>query len=354
MERVICGLQQIGIGVEDVQKAWNWYKEIFGLDIKVFEDEAQAPLMTRYTGGDVHSRKAILALSMDGGGGFEIWQFSSRKPEGLEKSIVLGDLGVFCAKIKSRDIHRSFDFMKSKNVDIISEIAQDPSGDKHFFVKDPFGNHFQIVESSNWFSNTKHPSFCGGAAGVIVGVSDIDKALKYYKDILLHEIVSYDTKGTFEDLQSLPNGGGTFRRVRLESNVDRSGPFSPLLGSSTIELIESAEQESAQNVFKDRFWGDLGFIHVCFDVQNMKALKEEASAMNVDFTVDSADSFGMGEASGRFAYIEDPDGTLIELVETHKVPLVKKIGWYLNLKNRKPGRALPRWMISCLRFSRVK
>jgi hypothetical protein len=27
----------------------------------------------------------------------------------------------------------------------------------------------------------------------------------------------------------------------------------------------------------------------------------------------------MDNASGRFCYIEDPDGTLIELVETHKV-----------------------------------
>ena len=31
----------------------------------------------------------------------------------------------------------------------------------------------------------------------------------------------------------------------------------------------------------------------------------------------------MGDAAGQFAYIEDPDGTLIEFVETHKVPLVK-------------------------------
>jgi hypothetical protein len=31
------------------------------------------------------------------------------------------------------------------------------------------------------------------------------------------------------------------------------------------------------------------------------------------FTVDSNNSFEMDNASGRFCYIEDPDGTLIEL-----------------------------------------
>jgi hypothetical protein len=62
----------------------------------------------------------------------------------------------------------------------------------------------------------------------------------------------------------------------------------------------------------------------------------------------------MGEAAGHFSYIEDPDGTLIEFVETHKVPVIKKLGWYLNLKKRNPNKALPNWMVSTLSFNRVK
>jgi hypothetical protein len=61
----------------------------------------------------------------------------------------------------------------------------------------------------------------------------------------------------------------------------------------------------------------------------------------------------MGEAAGRFSYIEDPDGTLIEFVETHKVPVMKKLGWYLNLKKRKPTKPLPRWIIKAMGLSRV-
>ena len=62
----------------------------------------------------------------------------------------------------------------------------------------------------------------------------------------------------------------------------------------------------------------------------------------------------MGEAAGHFSYIADPDGTLIEFVETHKIPIMKKMGWYLNLKNRNPEKSLPTWMIKALRFNRVK
>ena len=62
----------------------------------------------------------------------------------------------------------------------------------------------------------------------------------------------------------------------------------------------------------------------------------------------------MGEAGGRFAYVEDPAGTLIEFVETHKVPIMKKMGWYINLKKRNPEQYLPNWMLKAMRFNRVK
>jgi hypothetical protein len=62
----------------------------------------------------------------------------------------------------------------------------------------------------------------------------------------------------------------------------------------------------------------------------------------------------MGKAAGHFSYIEDPDGTLIEFVETHKLPLLKKLGWYLDLRKRRPEKALPTWMLKTLGFSRVK
>jgi hypothetical protein len=62
----------------------------------------------------------------------------------------------------------------------------------------------------------------------------------------------------------------------------------------------------------------------------------------------------MGEAAGHFSYIEDPDGTLIEFVETHKVPILKKIGWYLNLRKRNPKKHLPDFIVKMLGFGKVK
>jgi hypothetical protein len=80
MEKIICGIQQMGIGVPNVQEIWKWYRKFLGINVRIFEEAAEAPLMTKYTGGIVQSRTATLALSMEGGGGFEIWQYTSSVP----------------------------------------------------------------------------------------------------------------------------------------------------------------------------------------------------------------------------------------------------------------------------------
>jgi len=354
MKKIICGIQQIGIGVPNVEKIWSWYRNNFGINIKIFEEAAEAPLMIRYTGNKVQSRTATLALSMDGGGGFEIWQYTSRKTKKAEFNIQLGDYGLFAAKIKSRNIHKTHQFYKDNGVEILNEPSKSPDETYSFFIKDPHENIFQIVESNSWFSNTKHASYCGGPSGVIIGVSNMDKSLILYQEILEYDKIVYDLTGEFEDLNGLPGYKGKYRRIKLKHSKERQGPFSELLGASQIELIQSLDRIDCKKIFQDRYWGDWGFIHLCFDIQKMDLLKEECENKGFPFTVDSANSFDMGEAAGRFSYIEDPDGTWIEFVETHKVPIIKKIGWYLNLKNRKAGKKLPRFILKAMGLNKVK
>ena len=354
MDKIICGIQQMGIGVPNVQEIWKWYRANFGMDVRIFEEAAPAPLMTKYTGGVVQSRTATLALSMEGGGGFEIWQYTSRNTEKAAFNIELGDYGMFACKIKSRDVRKSYEHIKSNGCNILSEPMRDPSGKLSFFVKDPNDNVFQIIEGSGWFSDTGHSSKCGGVAGTIIGVSNIENSLKLYKDVLGYDTIDYDVTDTFGDLKVLNGGKKEFRRVRLSHKELRKGPFAKLLGPTQIELVQAIDQTGRRNIFENRFWGDWGFIHLCFDVQGMNALKKDCEAAGYPFTIDTGDTFDMGEAGGRFSYIEDADGTLIEFVETHKVPLIKKIGWYIHLKNRNPEKHLPKWMLSFMRFSRFK
>ena len=354
MEKIICGIQQMGIGVPNVQEIWKWYRKFFGVDVCVFEDAAEAPLMINYTGGKIQSRTASLALSMESGGGFEIWQYTSRNTEKADFEIKLGDYGLYSCRIKSRDVKASYAYFKENNAKIIGGLSTAPNGEHSFFVEDPNGNLFNIVRGTGWFKNTKHPSKCGGVAGTMIGVSDIDKSISLYQEILGYETIEYDETGQFDDLESIAEGKGNFRRVLLSHKSERKGPFAKLLGPTKIELIQSLDRTDCRKIFENRFWGDWGFIHLCFDIQGMDELQTECNEKGYPFTVDSSNTFDMGEAGGRFSYVEDADGTLIEFVETHKVPVMKKIGWYINLKNKKPGKFLPNWMIHAMGLNRIK
>src|SRR3989344_1219446 len=112
MKSNISGIQQMGIGVPDVESAFKFYRKFIGNDIKIFEDAAEAPLMTSYTGGKIESRTATLAMNMNGGGGFEIWQYTSREIKKAAFQIELGDWGILITKIKCRDVLATYDFYK--------------------------------------------------------------------------------------------------------------------------------------------------------------------------------------------------------------------------------------------------
>jgi len=351
MDKIICGIQQVGIGVPDKQKAFDWYRKHFGMDIPIFQDAAEAPHMSNYTGDVVQSRDATLALNIQGGGGFEIWQYTSRNPNPPSFEIQLGDTGIFAARIKTRSLSKSYNYFKRHGINIINGIVQNPNGQSHFFIKDPHGYLFQIVEGSNWFTSANH--HCGGQSGCLIGVSDIEQSLVLYKDILGYDTIEYDVEGTFNDFSNLPGADQNLRRVLLSHSRPRKGSFSRLIGPSKIELIKTLDRRP-KKIFGDRFWGDLGFIHLCFDIKGMEELEKECKAKGFPFTVNSAESFDMGDAAGHFSYIEDPDGTLIEFVETHRIPIWKKVGWFVNLKNKNPEKPLPNWMLHFLKMSRVK
>jgi catechol 2,3-dioxygenase-like lactoylglutathione lyase family enzyme len=351
MQKIITGIQQVGIGVTNANEAWAWYSKYFGMDVVIFNDAAPAPLMTRYTGGEVHHRYAVLAVNMQSGGGFEIWEYKSRKAQPPAFKINLGDTGIQIIKIKCRDINAAYEWYDNENLKLKTEVHNDPQGKSTFYMEDPYGNKFQLVEDNYWYMQTGH--LCGGIVGVTIAVSSMEKAMNFYSNVLNIRNMVYDVQNTFDEWKGFEGGDKKFRRILLKQHPDRMGAFSKLVGPCTIELIQALDY-TPRKIFENRLWGDQGYIHLCFDVVGMELLEADCKQLGYPFTIDSATSFDMGDAAGHFAYNEDPDGTLIEFVEAHKVPILKKLGWYFNLKKRDATQPLPDWMVKALRFNRKK
>lgn len=308
------GVQQIGIGVRDAVSAYNWYKSNLGFGLKLFDDEAEASLMKNYTGGEAHSRRAILALKPEGGGGLEIWQFKSRKPSPT-RAIRPGDCGILAAVVG--------ELPKEKiNKDVLWEGS--------LGTTDPDGNIFIPAMAT--------PEAKKGIRGAVIGVRDLQKAEAFYCDILGFTKVRE---------QDVVWNGVEGKTVVLQLS-SKKALFSNLLGPMELQLV-TCSGVAQEHLFTNRYWGDMGFIHLCFEVPNMDVFKKKTEAAGCKFHVDSGSSFGMSDAAGRFAYIEDPDGTLIELVETHKIPIIKKLGISIDLKSYKE-KPIEQWKLNFLRW----
>lgn len=337
-EFFISGIQQVGIGTVDFRKTWNWMIRHFGAETKILEDDTVAERMLPYTGNQAQKRHACIACNVQGGGGFEIWQYSERKPVPCPFEIAIGDLGIFAAKINSTNVEL-FHERLAKDV-VKTKLSVLPNAWQTFYVRDLYDNIFQIVPQRSIYLPTGRVN--GGIGGVMVGVTDIPASVQFYANVLGYDSVVYDETGVFQDWKDLKGGDEHYRRVLLEPSADREGAFAELLGPSTIELVQALDRKP-RKIFEGRYWGDPGFIQICFDVHNMAALKEFCAGEGHPFTVDSCpdgEVFDMGEASGHFTYIEDPDGTLIEFVETYKIPIYKKLGWYLDFRKRDPKKPL--------------
>lgn len=352
-ETVICGVQQIGVGVFNVVEAYNWYIKAFGCDIKVVDDYGVAERMLPYTGGKPRPRRAVLAVNMKGGGGFEVWEPKDNNITPPAEPAMLGDYGISVGKLKALDIQKAYEHIQATpGATLLSPVVPTPYGPSHFYLRDPYGNIFEIVEDVYCFVDDDRYTI-GGTHGPVIGVSDMDKSLEYYAKLLGYDKVIFDQTGVFEDLQFVPGGDGRFRRVVITTSKPLAGPLCELYGTACIELLQAYDR-TPKKIFEGRLWGDPGFIQICYDVRNMEGMRERIQSLGGDFICDSGKDFKMEAADGRFTYVEDPDGTLIELVETFKIPILKKFGIFLNLENKDSRKPLPRLITRALAFMRVK
>ena len=350
---LISGIQQMGVGVEDFAKAWKWYIKMFQMDVRILEDDTVAERMLPYTGGKAQKRHACIAVNLQGGGGFEIWQYSERKPMPKTFEVAVGDLGIFATKLKSPDVVVYRTQLKAR-YDRVGPLSILPDGTQCFIVTDPWGNYFQVVEDKSIF--IPQNTMSGGVVGGMIGCTDVEKSIPLYRDLLGYSRVVYDKSGVFDDLGAMLCGEQNYRRVLLATEKPREGAFAPLYGNSTIELVQALDRQP-RKIYEGRYWGDPGFIQICFDVTHMRELEKRCNELGYPFTVDSCKDeghFDMGEASGHFTYIEDPDGTLIEFVEAHKLTIIKHPHIAINMLTRNRKKPFPKFFFRLMGLNKVK
>jgi catechol 2,3-dioxygenase-like lactoylglutathione lyase family enzyme len=273
MYKTINGIQHIGVGVPNHAESWKWYRQNFGMDICFFNGAAEAPLMQIYTKGDVINKQAAMISNLHGGCAMEVVSPISFTATDADVEFELGDLGIFSASVKSPNIEKAFEKFSSNGTEVLGGIESSPIGRKSFYIKDPNGLLFQITQGKSWFLNPKKVAM-GGPTGVTIGVSDMAKSLALYADILGYDKVMMDETGVFEDWKNIAGGEKTFRRVMLTQSNKPGGGFANLTGQTYIELVQAIDY-TPKKIYENRLWGDIGFVHLGFDVRGMNELGED-------------------------------------------------------------------------------
>jgi len=141
----------------------------------------------------------------------------------------------------------------------------------------------------------------------------------------------------------------------LTHSQPRQGAFATFYGQSSIELVQPLDR-TPRRIYEGRYWGDPGFIQLCFDVTHMSAIEKRCNELGYPFTVDSCKGqgrFDMGDASGHFTYIEDPDGTLIEMVEAHKLTILKRPRIAIDMLRRDRNKPFPKMFYRLMGLAKV-
>lgn len=354
-ENRVGGILQIGIGTTDMPKSRSWYSWVLGFSTQALEARGLTNLMQGYTGGMGHERHAAVIMNMSGGGGFESWQYLSRTPQLPYAPPSVGDLGILAIKLKSSDLNKTHKYLISNGISDLSPILDDSISKFAMTFSDPFGNYFQVVQNTNYFSKPKH---IGGVLGAIIGCSDLDRSIEFYKQVLGYIEVQRSGPELVPLFQNWQGGDRLVSRVLLQKPESDTGGFSRFLGPSEIELIKTLDYQGSR-IYEGRLWGDPGYIHICYDVRDMAGLKDFCKSRGHPFTIDSQEtergaSFEMGKVTSRVAYIDDPDGTPIEFVETHRLPILPALGIAVDLGSGAHQKSVPDWLLKLIKFRKVK
>ncbi|HUG49064.1 MAG TPA: VOC family protein [Candidatus Limnocylindria bacterium] len=137
-----------------------------------------------------------------------------------------------------------------------------------------------------------------------VNVSDWDRSVAFYRDVLGFELIFQDGSASGRELDQ----NTKLANVQLRFGMVRAG-------ETLFELIQYEHPSPGPN---DGSINDTGRTHLCFRVADIEAAYAELSERGVRFNgrplhIDSGPLAGCA-----FAYFPDPDGVLLEIFEDNR------------------------------------
>jgi catechol 2,3-dioxygenase-like lactoylglutathione lyase family enzyme len=321
---MINGIQHIGIGVTDRDKAYLFYSDALGFSVPMSRHSGNCKGVLPLIKKD-EERKVVIALNSHGGGLVEIFQYTSKKPVPRPKEVDFSYNGCLFFGLKVKNVGKSLGIIERHGGERVTEPSaftpKAEAGWRTAMFLDTEGVQAMLLEyPGSGMGHGNGGSRIGGVEYVGIGVSDIEDSVEFYTRVLEYDKIVYRTEGTYPEWDPLFGKGRFMKRALLRRSRNADGIFRHFLHGGMIELIQ-VEGNTGKHNFDGRKWGDIGFMEVAFDVtdihETLEALKRKGVVIAAGPYVQD---MGMN-TKATFAYIRDPDGSLLEFADISRLPV---------------------------------
>lgn len=313
---MITAFQHVGIGVHDVDTTYRFWSKLLGFKIKLND-------LTRYADelepiiGDLVEMRMLMAMNVRGGGAIELVRHTSTEPLESPAPVEWGDIGILEIGLKAYNLDLLREKLSQKGVEFVTGILnarlKDGGRYRHTYLRDPDGLLIDLVEEPNGGKPA-----VGGVIHVALGVSDLQKAREFYSNVVGFNQVIHESDD--EEIPQEVSSGRKTRVVVLRQPPDLKSNL-PILEAGTLKLVKTPDYKG-KRTFEGRRWGDIGCMEFALDVTELSRTYEEMIARGAEECHPPA-RVDMGSGSiGYVAYVKDPDGNFIEMVEVEKVMFV--------------------------------
>ena len=312
---MINGMQHIGIGVRNREESYKFYNDALLFSVPMSKHEGRCTGVVPIIEKD-ETRNVIISMNPYGGAAIEVFQYTSKTPAPVPKLVDFTYNGYLFYGLAVKNIKKSLDIVKKNNGNIItSATAFTPMKDRDWrtaVFTDPFGITGIMVDNGS--------SKNSGIDYVAIGVSNLEQSITFYNTFLGYDIEIYKYEGECPEWDGLFGKDRKIKRALLQRSTKPQGPFRHFLKGGMIELIE-VEGNSGKHNYEGRKWGDIGFMELCFDVSDIKGTVDALAAKGVQIAVPPYTQNMGQKTEATFAYIKDPDGSLLEFAEIKSLPV---------------------------------